>query len=137
MNDICTVGNLSEVISATTGSAGGPYTADYNNASVFYLNAAPTSATNYTLNIINLPSLTNSTRSYVITVINNTGIKNAYCSSLTLSTTGTTGSTYTMVFNGGSSAISISSSTATVQQFAVMYYSGTLFVLSNVSGFLA
>ena len=128
--------NIQEKITPTTGTSTA-YIADYSLGSVFVLNLAATA--NYSLSVINLPSITDNTKSYVVCVLNpaalSAGSPTFYCSTLFASTTGTQGSAVTQRFSGGSAAISISSSTYTVQQIALTYLSSTLYATSAVSGF--
>jgi hypothetical protein len=54
-----------------------------------------------------------------------------YCNTVTVN-----GNSATIYYNGGSSGISLTSSTVTVQQLAI-YYTSSYFVLSNISPFYA
>ena len=126
----CFFSNIQEKITQTTGSANA-YTLDYSQGSVFLLNTAATA--NYTINIINLPSIIDTTRSYTICLLNSSS-PTFYASTLTCSNSGTTGSAVTIRYNGGSSAILLTSSIFTTQQICLIY-NGLLYAISAVSGY--
>jgi hypothetical protein len=129
----CFFSNIQEKLTTVTGSP--PFTLDYSKSAVFVIGTAP--AANYTLNVINLPSVTDPTRAFNICILNPTTSTGPtfYCNALTVSTTGTTGSSVTLKYSGGSSAINISSSTFTSQQVSIIYSGSTLFAITGVNGY--
>jgi hypothetical protein len=119
--------NVSVTWSATT-------TVDYRLGGIFWLGSV-SSGTTFTVNISNLPSITDTTRSYIITIIYTTTAAGQYCNSVGIST-GTSYTTYTPKFNGGSAAISVANTNVVTQQITIAYiYSSTNPVLSTVSVF--
>jgi hypothetical protein len=119
--------NVSVTWSATT-------TVDYRLGGIFWLGSV-SSGTTFTVNISNLPSITDATRSYIITLIYTTTGATQYCNSVGIST-GTSYTTYTPKFNGGSAAISVANTNVVTQQITIAYiYSSTNPVLSTVSVF--
>jgi hypothetical protein len=118
------VNKINETITTVTASASNTFTLNYNQGAIFYLSTSSTA--NMTFNIINLPSTTDSTRSYVLTTIfNGNGF---YGNSITL--------------NGGSSIVpnfsstpSVSSNFQCVQSIAYLYANSTGFILSNVTSY--
>jgi len=124
--------NISEKISTPTGSAP-TFTCDYSTGSVFYISNPGTN--NFTVNIINLPSTNDSTRTYVITLCYTSGGIVNYCNSVSVSTTTSPGSTNTPKTNGGSSNIAMNSGNFILQQLAYTYLNSTGIYLTSVNAF--
>jgi hypothetical protein len=121
------VDRLSELI---YNSASAAIAFDYNNGSTFYV-ATPTTA-NFTAAFTNVPTTAN--RTFVASIILNASSNKFYASAVTVN-----GNASTLLFNGGASAISVSSATAIVQTFAFVIGSGgtIIYVLSNVASYQA
>jgi hypothetical protein len=134
-----TVGNCAflstiseKTVNAFTWSA--TTTVDYRVGGIFWLGSV-SSGTTFTVNISNLPSITDATRSYIITLIYTTTGATQYCNSVGIST-GTSYTTYTPKFNGGSSVIVTANTNLVTQQITIAYiYSSTNPVLTTVSVF--
>jgi hypothetical protein len=138
INSVATIQNISEKIVGPTGTEplGSPYICNYSTGGVFFLPASVSSST-FTVKLINVPSITSTTQSYIVTIAYiAVGVAN-YCNTVTLSTNSTPSNTSaTIRYNGGSSAIpNIASGNTVFQQFAVTYYSGTTVVLTSISVF--
>jgi len=132
----CYFSNIQEKLTTvTTTTPFTTFTLDYSKSAVFVIGTAP--AANYTLNVINFPSITDSTRAFNICILNPTAGTGPtfYCNALTVSTTGTTGSAVTLKYSGGSSAINIGSSTFTTQQISIIYSGTTLYAITGVNGY--
>ena len=132
---------VQEKISTTaitvTGTTPPSTTLVYNNGGggTIY-QVAGTFTSNYTLNITNLPSMTDPTRTYVINVINNTATAGYVCNAVTLSTTSSVGSAAKLLFNGGNAFTYSSAIQYSTQQFAIVYHSsGGIYVLSTYNVF--
>lgn len=127
------VTNISEKIVTATGSSN-VYALDYSQGSVFYLSTAPTAA--MTFQIYNMPSVTNTTRSYVVSVIYKGTSANYYATTVNVSTTTAgAGSNYTPKFTATPSIGSITSSNLVFQQVIYVYLGSTGYVVSNVNGY--
>jgi hypothetical protein len=118
--------------------SGGATTLVYNTGgegTIYQVSGAFSS--NYTLNITNLPSMSDTTKTYVVSVINNTASTAGYvCSAVTLSTTSTPGSAAKLLFSGGNSYVYSSNIQYSTQQFAIIYHStGGVYVLSTYNAF--
>jgi hypothetical protein len=87
-----------------------PYTFDLNTGSVFYL-SAPTAA-NFTCNFTGYPNIsaTDANRSFVVTLIINSVTNKTYCNTVQVGGTATT-----LIYNGGSAAVSVSSANVITQ----------------------
>jgi len=111
---------------------------DYSTGSVF--NYSLTSSANITANFLNVNPSAVTNRTFVASLIISSGTYKGYVSAVTVSATGTTGSSNTLYFNGGASAISVSSASVIVQTFAFVYTSSgsaPAFTLSNVASYQA
>ena len=127
------VTNISEKIITTSGSSN-VYALDYSKGSVFYLSTAPTGE--MTFQIYNMPSVTDSTRSYIVSVIYKGTSTNNYATTVNVSTTTAgAGSNYTPKFTATPSIGSISSSNLVFQQVIYVYLGSTGYVVSNVNGY--
>lgn len=126
------VTNISEKIISVTGSSNA-YTLDYSAGSIFYLSTAPTAA--MTINVRNVPSITDTTHSYVLSIIYNGTAANYYATSVNVSTTTSTGTTYTPKFTSTPSITAITTSQLVIQQIIYVYLGTTGYVVSNVNGY--
>jgi len=136
INGIASLRNISEQIVGPTGTAATPYVCNYTTGAVFFLPASVSSST-FTVRLINVPSITSTAQSYIVTIAYVAVSATNYANTVTLSTTSTpNASAATLKYNGGSSAIpTIASGNHVLQQFAVTYYSGATVVLSTISVF--
>ena len=126
------VTNISEKITTVTGSSN-IYSLNYQSGSIFYLSTPPTAV--ITLNIINVPSITDTNRSYVLSVIYNGTNSNNYATTVNISTTSSAGTTYTPKFTNTPNISSISTSQLVIQQIIYLYLGNTGYVLSNANGY--
>jgi hypothetical protein len=124
---------ISENIVSATGSTS-PYTCNYALGGVFKLTGASGALT---VNITNLPSITDTSHNYIITLMYTPTAITTYCTIATVSLTSTAGTTRNVKFNGGSANISAmtANTTPVIQQLMVTYTGSTIVVLSNVSVF--
>jgi hypothetical protein len=107
---------------------------NYNLGSVFWLGSV-SSGTMFTVNISNMPSITDATRSYIITLIYTTTAASQYCNSVGISI-GTSYTTSTPKFNGGSASIVTANGSIVTQQISIAYiYNTSTPILSTVSVF--
>jgi hypothetical protein len=126
--------NISELVVAPSQTTP-TYTCNYATGGVFSLPANVLSGT-FTVNLINLPSITSTTQSFIVTLAYVAVGAANYCNLVTLSTTATPGSSVTPRYNGGSSAIpTIASGNVILQQIAITNYNGTQRVLTTISVF--
>lgn len=126
------VTNISEKIISVTGSSNA-YTLDYSKGSIFYLSTAPTAA--MTINIQNVPSITDTTHSYVLSIIYNGTAANYYATTVTVSINTSAGTSYTPKFTSTPSITAITTSQLVIQQIIYVYLGTTGYVVSNVNGY--
>jgi hypothetical protein len=126
------VTNISEKIITVTGSSN-IYNLDYSKGSIFYLSTAPTSL--MTINIRNVPSVRDSTHSYILSIIYNGTSSNFYANTVNISTNDISGNSYTPSFSSNPSIANITSSQLVFQQIIYVYLGSTGYVVSNVSGY--
>jgi len=115
-----------ETITSLTGSSS--ITASYSNSGIFYI-SSPVSA-NFTINLTNIPTTSNYC-TYSITLLINSATNKTYCNAITVN-----GTSYTIIYSGGSANISVSSATLINQQIILVYTASTTvptFILSSVS----
>jgi hypothetical protein len=133
------VSSIQERISSTALTVSGSATTlVYNNGGggTIYQMSSTAFTSNYTLNITNLPSVTDPNRTYVVSVINNTASAGYNCNAVTLSTTSAVGSAAPLLFSGGNSYTSSASVKYSTQQFAIVYHSvGGVYVLTTYNQF--
>ncbi len=124
---------ISENIVSATGSAT-PYTCNYALGGIFKLTGASGALT---VNITNLPSITDTSHNYIITLMYTPTAITTYCTIATVSLSSIAGPTNNVKFNGGSSNITTmtANTTPVIQQLMVTYNGTTIVVLSNVSVF--
>jgi hypothetical protein len=136
INNIASVRTISEQIIGPTGAAATPYVCNYNTGGIFFLPASVSSG-GFTVRLINVPSITSTTQSYIVSIAYVAVGAANYCNTVTLSTTSTpSASSATLKYNGGSSSIpTIAAGNHVLQQLAVTYYSGATVVLTSISVF--
>ena len=124
---------ISENIVSPTG-ASPTYTCNYALGGIFRLISASNALT---VNITNLPSITDTAHNYIITLMYTPSAIATYCTKTTVSTSGTASTPQqTVKFNGGSSTITtMTTTTPVIQQLMVTYSGSAVVVLSNVSVF--
>jgi len=126
------VTNISEKIISVTGSSN-IYTLNYQSGSIFYLSNAPTA--NISLNMRNVPSITDSNHSYVLSIIYNGTSANYYANSVNISINSNTGTTYTPQFANTPNINNIGSNQLIIQQIIYVYLGSNGYILSNVNGY--
>ena len=113
------------------------YTANYIGGAIFIMPSTVNS--NYTLNIINLPNIADTTKTYSICTFNasTTGSQLFFATNITVSTNSTIGSSVkNLLFNGNISAIQNSPNTnLTIQQILILNINSTFVPVTNVSQF--
>ena len=126
------VTNISEKIIAVTGSTN-TYTVDYSKGSIFYLSTVPTGV--MTIKVQNVPSITDTTHSYVLSIIYNGTSANNYATTVFVSTNTSNGTSYQPKFTSTPSITAITSSQLVIQQIIYVYLGTTGYVVSNVNGY--
>ena len=128
------VAAISERINTVTSSSN-VYELNASLGSIFYLSNIPSG--NMTLQIYNIPSITDAGHSFVVSVIYNGNFTSYYGNSvnITSSNTAGTGTNYTPKLTNVPSLSSISNSQLIVQQIIYLYLGGTGYVISNISGY--
>ena len=102
---------------ACSGSAS-PFTMNYSNSAVFYLPSDYTPASNFTVNITNIP--TDTTRTYVLTLLYYQPVNKVYCNSVNVTdSAGATIKNGTPLFVGGTPSLSTAPCLVS-QQFSVI-----------------
>lgn len=130
LSGITTLGRNVEINQAITGAS--VISVDYNTSSggIYYI-ASPVSS-NFTVNVINLPALTNGT--YTFNFLINATTNKTYIGTFSVSSTGTVGSALTLLTNGGSASITVSSASRILQTINVVYSGGSIVgTLNSVS----
>ena len=124
------VTNIAEEINAVTFSTA--ITCDYSQSSVFYIGSAPTA--NFTINLINMPSITNTSRSYVVTIAYWGATSNFYCNSASVSTSSSVNSTKITPNFSSTPTATVASGTHLVLQQLVYFYQATIngIFMSNI-----
>ena len=135
-----TVGNfsylhsISEYISTSTALSTNVYTCDITQGSVFNLGNVSTTTTPFQINLLNMPSITSTTNSYINTIIY-TGTTN-YANQITVSLNSTAGTTtYVLKLNGGTVPTITSTNIVTQQIVYFNISSGTVAALSSINVF--
>jgi hypothetical protein len=97
-----------------------PYTLDLNTGAVFFLSSPP--AANFTCNFTNYPISTtlDANRSFVVTLIIDSATNKRYCNTVQVG-----GAATTLIYNGGSAAVSVSSATVITQTLVFVNVSGS------------
>jgi len=129
------VSAISERINIVSSSSN-IYMLNASLGSIFYLSTPPTA--NMTLQIYNIPSITDTGHTYVFSVIYNGVFANYYGNSVNITTNssaGTGGTNYTPKFTSVPNLSSISSSQLIIQQIIYLYLGVSGYVISNVSGY--
>ena len=126
---------VSEKIGSKTADTTNIYTVDYKDAGLFYIRDL-SSVSTATLKVRNVPSLTDSSGSYIISAImKGNESENCYVGSVNLSTNDNDGTTYTPQFISPPEVSSATSSNLIIQQLAYVYLDTSGHVLSNVSAY--
>jgi hypothetical protein len=126
---------VSEKIRTQDASGVNTYTVDYKDAGLFYIRSLNAGST-ATLNVRNVPSLTDSSGSYIVSAImKGNSSANCYVGSVNLSTDSNAGTTYTPTFVIAPEVSSATSSQLIIQQLAYVYLDGSGHVLSNVAAY--
>ena len=110
LNSMVKINRISEVITTNAGTTS-PYTFNYNTGSVFYISSPP--ATNFTVNITNMPSDVN--RTFVVTLVINSATNKTYGNAFQIG-----GVAQTLIYNGGSANVTVSSASIIMQTFVVI-----------------
>lgn len=102
---------------ACSGSSS-PFTLNYSNSAVFYLPSDYSPAANFTVNITNIP--TDTTRSYVVTLLYYQPVNKVYCNSVNVTdTTGATIKNGTPLYVGGTPSLTTAPCLVS-QQFSII-----------------
>jgi hypothetical protein len=126
---------VSEKIGSKIADTTNVYTVDYKDAGLFYIRDL-SSVSTATLKVRNVPSLTDSSGSYIISAImKGNESENCYVGSVNLSTNDNDGTTYTPQFISPPEVSSATSSNLIIQQLAYVYLDTSGHVLSNVSAY--
>jgi len=136
ISKITYVTNMSEQIITLTAVSTNTYNIDYSRGSLFFLSTTPTSR--MTVNVFNLPSLTDTTRSYVLNFIYKGTSANNYVNSVNVtktSTPGSGGSNITPKFLQTIYISSVTSSNLIFQTVIYFYLGGNAHVVSSVNGY--
>jgi hypothetical protein len=127
---------MCEKITTLTAASTNTYNIDYSKGSLFYLSTAPTGTMK--VNIYNLPSLTDATRSYIVNFIYNGTSANNYVNLVNVTKTSTPGSgvsNITPKFIRSIFISTIGSSNLIFQTIIYFYLGGTAYVVSSVNGY--
>ena len=129
------VSSLSEKIVSAAGTST-PFVCDYSSGGIFRIGSSVTGV--FTVNINNIPVLSDATRTYIISLLYTPGGTTAtYCNKVNLNAS--TVSNQSVFLNGGTSGLpSMTTSTRIIQQLMVTYSSttSTYTIYSNVSAFV-
>jgi hypothetical protein len=129
VNKISYLSNISERIVTTSIGADSSCNLDFSQGSVFYLGSiAPTQ--NMRFNIINLPSLTDLTKTYVISAIYK-GNSNYYGNLISIKPIG--GTTFVNFVPNFPSTPSITTGKLVTQTIGYLYFTDASYVISNVT----
>ena len=124
---------ISEKLSTITGISN-VYKINVSLGSVFYLSTIPTA--NMTFQLYNIPSITDASHTYVVSVIYKGTSSNYYCNLVNISkTTAGTGLNYIPKFTSTPNISTITNSQLIIQQIIFLYLSDSGFVISNISGY--
>lgn len=136
ISKIAYVTNMCEYINTLTAVSTNTYNINYANGSMFYLSTPPTST--MTARIYNLPSLTDTTRSYIVNLIYKGTGANYYVNSVNVTNTNTPGagaSNITPKFTQMVYLTLITSSNLIIQTIVYLYLGGNAYVISGVNGY--
>ena len=116
LTGMTTVNEVAELITnpSITSNA---FTANYSNGAIFYL--TPASSTNLSCNITNIPT-SQTYRTYTITLLIDSSTYKVYANTVTVN-----GTSYSPIYIGGSSAISITSATVVMQTLSIIFTTGS------------
>lgn len=129
------VTNMCEFINTITAVSTNTYNVNYANGSMFFLSTAPTSTMR--VNIFNLPSLTDTTRSYIINLIYKGTSANNYVNLVNVTNTSTpgAGASITPKFLQTIYISSITSANLIIQTIVYFYLGGNSYIVSSVNGY--
>lgn len=136
ISKISYVTNMCEYINTLTASATNTYNINYANGSLFYLSTPPTATMR--VNIFNLPSLTDTTHSYILNFIYKGTSANYYINTVNVTNTSTAGagvSNITPKFIQTVYISTITSSNLIFQTIVYFYLGSTSYVISSVNGY--
>lgn len=136
ISKITYVTNMCEFITTLTAASTNTYNIDYSRGSMFFLSTAPTST--MTVRIFNLPSLTDTTRSYILNFIYRGTSANNYVNSVNVTRTSTPGSGASNITPKFLQTVYISSITSAnliFQTVVYFYLGGNAYVVSSVNGY--
>ena len=135
ISKISYVTNMCEYINTLTASATNVYNINYATGSLFFLSTAPTA--NMTVKIYNLPSITDTTRSYIVNFIYKGTGQNYYVNAVnvTSASTPSAGATTTPKFLQTVYVSSITSSNLIFQTVVYFYLGTTSYIVSSVNGY--
>ena len=124
--------NIVESVSTTYTSGTNAYTFDFNVGSTFLIaGTAPTANYSATINISSL----NTTRTYIVTIINNTtSASSYYCNSVTINSTAVTNTNF--LYNISPVTITLTGAILTTQQLVMFYKTNVWCVLTNINSFV-
>ena len=88
-----------------------------------------------TFNILNLPSITNSNRSYILSVLYVSNGSNYYGNSVSISTNGVVSSDYITPNFSITPNTAITNGKLIIQQIIYFYLGSVPYLISNISGF--
>tara|TARA_A100001388_G_C28696399_1_gene463913 strand:- start:41 stop:925 length:885 start_codon:yes stop_codon:yes gene_type:complete len=129
------VSTVSEKIESRTADTTNVYTVDYKDAGLFYIRDL-SSVSTATLKVRNVPSLTDTSGSYIIsTIMKGNESENCYVGSINLSTDNNDGITYDPKFISPPEVSSATANNLIIQQLAYVYLDTSGHVLSNVSAY--
>jgi hypothetical protein len=143
VNRVSYVNNISENIVSVAGTDGTTYELNFALGSVFFLTSVPTGL--MTVQLYNLPSITDVSRSYVISIIypGQSGLNYYVKTEFYVNTENTPDKTNNCIphFTSTPSVSTVNSSNLITQQFIYLYQTingtSTGYVLSNVSTYTA
>lgn len=110
--DLLTINRMTEIITPLFGSS--PYHLIYSNSAIFSLTAP---SADFTVNITNLPA--NTSRVLTITLIIDASTNKKYATTVQIESIN-----QTVLYNGGSSSVSVSQAILIIQQLSIIYVPG-------------
>jgi hypothetical protein len=131
--------NIQERIQIASNFSGGTTnTLNYGNGAIMMIPTTATVASNYTLNIVGLPTMAASgdiTKTYVVSTINtSTSVANNASNTIIANVVTVNGSAALPIyFGGGVSTIPTTTANVLVQQIAIISSGGTPIALSSVT----
>lgn len=135
ISKISYVTNMCEYINTLTAATTNTYNVNYATGSLFFLSTAPTA--NMTVKIYNLPSLTDTTHSYIVNFIYKGTGQNYYVNAVNVTNAATpsAGATTTPKFLQTVYVSSITSSNLIFQTVVYFYLGTSSYIVSSVNGY--